>query len=54
MKTQYLHSSMAGSYWIECDILAKSDTQYYIRYFDIVIEEYVSCWEDKQHVQTVQ
>lgn len=43
MKEEYQHTSFAGTYWIDCEILKKIEDEYSIsykiKYFDPIVEE---------------
>ena len=43
---EYLHTSMAGSYWIPCETLVEGDRTTQIRYWDDIPNEHVTRWVD--------
>lgn len=51
MTYRYLEASMAGSYWIACEVLEKLPTGYKIRYFDDFLEENVTKIVEKDRVK---
>ena len=46
-KSKFVHTSMAGSYMEECDIIRENDTQCLIRYYDPIAETSFEKWISK-------
>lgn len=52
-KGSYLHSSMFGSYWIECDILDIKNDQFLIEYIDPYTDENITKLVSKDYVKII-
>ena len=52
MKTKFIHSSMYGSYHIECTVIQKRKHKVKIRFLDPVVEEYYERWILKEELVT--
>lgn len=50
---EYLHISFLGSYWVECEILGRSDTYYHIGFIDMVTQKYTERMVSKDFVKEI-